>query len=191
VTRNETTSASVLIGRGVVLRPPRESDKADRLAVGRHAEYVRLDGGNTRDLAPLTEDDVAQWYERISSAQYGWVIDIGGRAVGTTRLKNHDAENRSADFAIGIADPALWGRGYGTTITRLVLRFGFETLSLHRVSLIVLDENPRAQAAYAKCGFTREGVLRDTVLIDGVWHSDVAMGILEDEYRRLVVTWEF
>src|SRR3954447_20770661 len=112
VTRDETTSASVLIGRGVVLRPPRESDKADRLAIGRHAEYVRLDGGNTRDLAPLTEDEVAQWYERISSAQYGWVIDIGGRAVGTTRLKNHDAENRSADFVIGIADPALWGRGY-------------------------------------------------------------------------------
>ena len=191
MTRDETTSAPVLVGRGVVLRPPRESDKADRLAIGRHAEYVRLDGGNTRDLAQLTEDDVAQWYERITSAQYGWVIDIGGRAVGTTRLKDYDAENRAAEFAIGIADPALWGRGYGTTTTRLVLRFGFETLALHRVALIVLAENPRAQAAYVKCGFTREGVLRDTVLIDGVWHSDVAMSILEDEYRRLAVTWEF
>ena len=49
--------------------------------------------------------------------------------------------------------------------------------------MIILAENPRAQAAYAKCGFTRQGVLRDTVLIDGVWHSDVAMGILEDEYH--------
>jgi RimJ/RimL family protein N-acetyltransferase len=191
VTRDETTSAPVLVGRGLVLRPPRPTDRADRLAIGRNAEYVRLDGGNTRDLAPLTEDDVAQWYARIAGAQYGWVIDVGGRGVGSTRLKNFDAENRSAELAIGIFDPALWNRGLGTTTTRLVLRFAFDTLSLHRVALIVLDENVRAQAAYAKCGFTREGVLRDTVLIDGAWHSDIAMSILEDEYRRLAVTWEF
>ena len=35
----------------------------------------------------------------------------------------------------------------------------------------------------------REGLDRDTVLIQGEWHSDVVMSILEDEFRRLVHLW--
>jgi len=35
-----------------------------------------------------------------------------------------------------------------------------------------------------KCGFVEEGLERDSALIGAEWHSDVLMGILEQEYRR-------
>ena len=47
----------------------------------------------------------------------------------------------------------------------------------------VLEYNVRAIRAYEKCGFVREGVERESALVDGAWHGDVIMGILEHEYR--------
>jgi RimJ/RimL family protein N-acetyltransferase len=61
--------------------------------------------------------------------------------------------------------------------------YGFEELRLHRIDLRVLDYNARALRAYEKCGFVREGLERESALVDGTWHSDVIMSILEQEYR--------
>lgn len=75
-------------------------------------------------------------------------------------------------------------------MTRLVLRYAFEDLGLHRVDLRVLEYNDRAIAVYEKCGFVREGVERESANVAGKWHSDLIMGILEHEYRALVSTWQ-
>lgn len=80
------------------------------------------------------------------------------------------------------------GQRLGTTATRLIVRFAFEQLGLHRISLFVLDVNARAQAAYRRCGFTPEGVMRETVLLDDGWRSDIAMSILEADYRAIAPT---
>ncbi len=181
-------AAPTLWDERLTLRAPRISDRQDRLAIGRHAEFVYLNGGSTRTLAPLTTPEIEQWYERLDAERYGWISDVAGRGVGTARLYNFDVANRSAHYAIGIFDPALWGQRLGTTATRLIVRFAFEQLGLHRISLVVLDVNARAQAAYRRCGFTPEGVMRETVLLDDGWRSDIAMSILEADYRAIAPT---
>jgi hypothetical protein len=50
--------APLLRGERVTLRPPRETDKAERLALGRDPEIVRMFGGDWRNLAPLTVEEV-------------------------------------------------------------------------------------------------------------------------------------
>jgi RimJ/RimL family protein N-acetyltransferase len=86
-------------------------------------------------------------------------------------------------MAMGIYDRRFWSRGFGTEALRLLLRYAFDDLALHRVDLRVIAYNVRAMRCYEKCGFVREGVERECALVDGVWHDDVMMGILEDEYR--------
>jgi hypothetical protein len=54
---------------------------------------------------------------------------------------------------------------------------------VHRIDLRVLDFNQRAILSYAKVGFTEEGVERETCLVNGSWHGDLIMRILESEYR--------
>jgi RimJ/RimL family protein N-acetyltransferase len=81
-------------------------------------------------------------------------------------------------FRIALAGPHAFGRGYGTEATRLVLDFAFDTVGLHRVGLEVFDFNPRAQRVYEKCGFVREGVLRDALRWDGRRHDALAMSVL-------------
>jgi RimJ/RimL family protein N-acetyltransferase len=57
-------------------------------------------------------------------------------------------------------------------------------LKLHRISVRVVAYNARALGAYRKCGFTTEGREREAAFVDGAWHDDVMMGILDREYRH-------
>ena len=146
-------------------------------------------GGDYRNLKPVTIEEVEEWYEWHSSDPLRWMIEAEGRCIGNARLTILDEENRRARYAIGLFDTTTWNRGYGTEATRLVLRYAFEKLHLHRVDLVVLEYNHRAIAFYKKCGFVQEGVARETTLVAGHWHNDVIMSILEDEYRALVPGW--
>jgi RimJ/RimL family protein N-acetyltransferase len=146
-------------------------------------------GGDPSGLPPYTVADAEREYARWCAEPHGWMIDVEGRAVGHARLHTLDQAHRSARFAIGLFDVMVWSRGYGTEATRLVLRYAFEELGLHRVDLRVLEYNRRAIACYEKCGFVREGLERDSALVAGEWQSDVRMSILEHEYRALAPNW--
>jgi ribosomal-protein-alanine N-acetyltransferase len=87
------------------------------------------------------------------------------RCIGYVCLHSLDENNRRARFAIGIFNPAMWGKGYGSEATRLLLAHAFDVLHLHRVDLRVLSFNQRAIACYEKCGFVQEGVEREGALI--------------------------
>lgn len=106
-----------------------------------------------------------------------------GRYIGTIRFTFFSRQHGHARLVIGIFDRRFWSHGYGTEAIRLILRYGFESVGLHRVDLVVLEYNLRAIRSYEKCGFVREGVLRETIQVDGVWRNDLVMAILEDEYR--------
>ncbi|MGE5674560.1 MAG: GNAT family N-acetyltransferase [Mycobacterium leprae] len=182
-------SVPILQGKRVLLRPPCEKDKQDRLALGRNAEFVRMCGGDHRNLQPFTPEQAERWYARLVAEPLEWVIEVNGRCIGTARLHHMDEENRRIRYAIGIFDPLAWGQGFGTEATRLVLRHAFDGLNLHRVDLKVLDYNHRAIACYEQCGFQREGIDREGAWIAGQWQSDLLMSILEQEYRAIAPTW--
>ena len=109
--------------------------------------------------------------------------DADGRCIGTIRLHGIVAADRRARLAIGIFDHRFWSRGYGSEAIRLLPGYAFNAMRLHRVDLRVLAYNTRAIRAYERCGFVREGSERESALVDGVWHDDIIMGILEHEFR--------
>ncbi|MFO7698404.1 MAG: GNAT family protein [Anaerolineae bacterium] len=179
----------VLRSGPVTLRPPVPEDIADRLRIGAVPEFVTMCGGVPDTRTPYTEAQAQTWYEQAAAELYGWCIQVEGRCIGAARLHTLDAENRRARYAIGIFDPSAWGHGYGTRATRLVIRFAFEDLALHRVDLRVLAYNARAIACYTRCGLRQEGVERDGAWVGDAWHDDVMMSILEHEYRQLRDSW--
>lgn len=180
---------AVLQGARVTLRPPVASDRDDRLEIGRVAEYIYMCGGDPSQIKPFTTRDADGWYRRIADEPHGWCVEAEGRCIGSARLHSVDMEHRRARYAVGLFDPAHWGKGYGTEATRLVLAHAFDCLGLHRVDLRVLEHNQRAIACYERCGFVHEGIERESALIAGRWHSDVFMSILEEEYRRVGKGW--
>ncbi len=55
-------------------------------------------------------------------------------------------------------------------------------LELNRVELTTDEENARAIRCYEKCGFAREGLLRQHRLIDGKFGNTVVMAVLRAEW---------
>lgn len=98
------------------------------------------------------------------------------KPLGSVYIRDIDATHRKGEYGIFIGE--YRGRGIGTKAAELMIRFSFEELLLHRIFLRVFAENKRAIRSYEKAGFEREGLLREDVLIDGVYRDIVLMGIL-------------
>ncbi len=81
------------------------------------------------------------------------------RLVGTCAFSQLDGENGSALYHITIGESDVWGRGFGTEATQLMLDHAFGTLGLHRIALYVFEFNERAIRAYRRCGFVGRGPL--------------------------------
>jgi RimJ/RimL family protein N-acetyltransferase len=177
-------SLAVLKGDRVTLRRPREDDFQARLKLGTDAEIFRMYGGNLTDLRPTTEDAAKRWVQRLLSQDYAWIIEAGS-LIGEIRLDRVDLRDRRAGLAIGIEDASQLGKGLGSEAIALALGYAFNDLKLHRVSVRVVDYNLRAIRAYQKCGFVIEGREREAALVDGAWHDDVMMAILDREYLAM------
>ena len=178
--------APVLSGDRVVLRPLEERDVDVRRSYGWHREIER-GYGHVRETGPMTEAEAQRWYADLLAFrdEPSWIIEVDGRAAGGIFLHSLVVEDRRARLAIGLLAPALQGRGYGTEATMLVLAHAFGAMGLHRVDLRVLDFNVGAIACYRRCGFVVEGRERESCQVDGVWHDDVLMGILDREHLAL------
>ncbi len=104
--------------------------------------------------------------------------------IGMINYNRVDTSSRSTEIDIVIGAPGFRDRGYGTDALRAFLAFLFDNVGLHRVWLATYDYNARARRVYQKIGFVREGVMRQSELIDGRWVDSVVYGILEHEFRR-------
>ncbi|MNI32862.1 Spermidine N(1)-acetyltransferase [compost metagenome] len=78
------------------------------------------------------------------------------------------------------------GQGYGKQSIRLIQKFVFHHLNAHRLWLDVKDFNDRAKYVYESSGFIVEGLLRECIKKNNTYDSLFIMGILRDEYLKLV-----
>ena len=180
-----------LAGRRVRLRGLLPADVARRQRLGVHPRIARGYGQHLAEARELAAEEAQRWYDtRLEKADpLWWVIDLNGEMIGTTHLHSVSQQDRKARYAIGLMSPQYLGLGLGSETTRLVLAHAFDSLGLHRVDLRVLAVNTAAIAAYRVCGFVEEGRERDSCQMDGAWHDDVIMSILEHEYRAAQRGW--
>jgi RimJ/RimL family protein N-acetyltransferase len=99
------------------------------------------------------------------------------------RISEH---HRHALVGITIGERDYWGHGYGTESLRLLLRYCFEELGLHRVGAETFEYNSHWRALVENMGFTQEGTARDYLYRDGTYWDKEYYALLEDEYRRAV-----
>ena len=108
------------------------------------------------------------------------------RIVGSTRLFEVQPANRNAEIGHTWYDSAVWRTRVNTECKYLILRQCFEGWDQLRVQLKTCSRNLRSQDAMARLGATREGVLRDHVIIhDGYVRSSVYFSILAREWPEV------
>lgn len=101
-------------------------------------------------------------------------------AVGSVYIRDIDRTHQKAEYGIFIGEERARGKGYGTAAAKLMIRYCFEEMQLHRLFLRVYAGNEQAIRSYEKAGFEREALLRDDVYIEGKYRDIILMGILNN-----------
>ena len=75
------------------------------------------------------------------------------------------------------------GHGLMRDAVAALIDHAFEERALHRVAANILPANRRSIALVRALGFTREGVLRGLLEIDGAWRDHECWSLLSTEWR--------
>lgn len=163
----------------VRLRPLREADASLLYNWITDRELVTLNSA----YHPVSEADHQAWIQSVMRKRSDMVIFVieeteTSEAIGSCQLLNIDSRHRSAELQIRIGEARHRGKGMGSAAVKLLTKFGFNDLNLHRIYLHVFATNDPAVRSYRKCGFEEEGRLRDAAFIDGAWVDVLVMGLL-------------
>lgn len=176
----------VLEGRFVRLEPLSELHFAGLAAVGLDDEIWRhMPYGAMR-----TEADIRKWASGIlamaangTDLPFAVVHRDSARIAGTTRYMEIRPAHRGLEIG---------GTWYGADYRRtpvnteckyLLLQHAFETWGCVRVQLKTDSRNERSQRAIERIGATREGVLRNHMILpDGTLRHSVYYSVLDTEW---------
>ena len=138
---------------------------------------------------PVSLAQQRAWYARslTDQANQRWIVEThDGQPIGLTGLWEIDLHNRRALTALKIGAKEIQGKGYGSDAFFTVLSYGFYQVGLNRIWGEILPFNPASyRMTVERCGFKVEGILRQQVQRDGVFHDVIRVGILREEFAKL------
>jgi RimJ/RimL family protein N-acetyltransferase len=148
----------------------RDWSSADREALVRAADNRAIWRNLTHAFPhPYTPADADAWFAHLAAMDEptSWAIEVEGVAVGGIGVAPDEGVfAKSAEFGYWLAEP-YWGRGIMTEAARAVVPVAMARFGLCRLESAVFAWNPASMRVLEKCGFTREGVSRSSVIKDG------------------------
>ena len=155
----------------LILRPAASSDLDAVMAIERAPGYEALVGRSTR----------AEHEAMLAGPRHAYFIGERARPEAFAILRDFaDPHGNLYLKRIAVATP---GRGDGARFLSALIDWAYAETAAHRFYLDCFADNFRAQAMYAKLGFSRDGVLREAYLgPDGRRRDLVLMALTKPEW---------
>ena len=123
------------------------------------------------------------WVVRLTATS---ALGAAGTVVGTSSLAEWDLVNQRVHLGWTAYGPPWWGSTVNPACKLALLRYAFDGCGFGRVKLMTDIVNTHSQAAIAKLGATREGILRRHMRrADGSWRDSVVFSVLVDEWPNI------
>ena len=176
-------------GSSVLIRPYQPDD------VPLLYEAVRESISEVAPWLPWCHQDYAieesrGWVEtraeaRAQGTEYDFaVIDTAhGTLLGGCGINSLNRAHRFANLGYWVRSSRT-RRGVATAAARCVAAFGFRELALVRIEIVMATANAASQRVAEKLGATREGVLRNRILIHDQVHDAVMFSLIPSDSPR-------
>jgi len=118
---------------------------------------------------PYTRSDAGRWFSYVTEMAESthWAIEVDGHAVGGIGVDLGELEHiRSGRFGYWLGQ-SYWGRGIMSAAVQATSDYILHHFDIVRLEAPVFEWNPASMRVLEKCGFSREGVLRQSVFKDG------------------------
>jgi len=139
---------------------------------------------------PNTRTETRRFIEKTIQSQvvkprtsYELAIELDHELIGGCGLTIHSLSDKRAE--IGYCVRRIdWGKGVGTEVASELIRFGFNTLKMHRIEAKCDPENIASYKIMEKNGMQKEGILRQDKNIRGEWRDSYIYSILAHEWSK-------
>ena len=179
-------------GEHIRLGPIDAEKDAETISKWMHdPEYLRLmDADPARPLAPGQVKKKLEEMEKDAEKeknQFSFSIRLRGdeRLVGLVYLRWIQWTHGVGGLRLGIGAPEDRGKGYGTDALRLVLRYAFDELNLHRLTASTFEYNTGGVRFLERAGFALEVRRRQAINRDGRRWDGLIFGLLREEWMRV------
>ena len=175
----------MLTGDYVGLRTITEGDLPQLLEWRNRPEYRQY----FREYRELSAEHQQAWFENtvLSDPQTRMfsIVELkSNRLLGACGLCSIDWNNRNADFSIYIGMDDLYiDQRFAPDAGRVLLRYGFEELNLHRVWAEIYCIDIPKQELFHTLGFQLEGKHPETHWTQGRWVNSLLYGLLSHEFK--------
>jgi RimJ/RimL family protein N-acetyltransferase len=113
-------------------------------------------------------------------------LGLGGTLVGTSSLSEADLHHESIHLGSTLYGPRWWGTQVNPESKLLLMTHCFEHCGYGRVKIQTDLLNTRSQAAIARLGAQREGIIRRHMKReDGTFRDSVIYSVLKDEWPEV------
>ena len=115
---------------------------------------------------------------------YDWAVILKeeNKMIGTCGFTRFHMSHDAAEIGY-VINPAYRGREIAGEAVRAVMKFGFETLELHRIEAKYMAGNAASRRVMEKVGMSFEGVRRGEMMIKGEYRDVGTCAILREEAR--------
>src|ERR1044072_5263930 len=166
----------------------RQPTRADAEAVFRMftdtevLRYYNVDLMLTKDEAVALLESRRRRYEMGYGIRWGIYLREQHQYIGSCGFEVIHRPWQYAEIGYELAIP-YWGCGDMTEALRTMIRYGLESLDLHRVEAQEEPPNESSKAVLRRLGFREEGIARERGYWRRGFHDLVQFGLLKDEFR--------
>jgi RimJ/RimL family protein N-acetyltransferase len=133
--------------------------------------YLSFDAKSREDQQQLLSAQIARAQQKPRSEYYQAIERLSdGELLGFVRLGL--GTHATAKLGYALRHDA-WGKGFATEAAAAMIEFGFNALSLHRITAACGPENAGSIRVLEKLGFSYEGRLREHVFTNGRWRDSL------------------
>lgn len=168
---------SFIIEDNLSLRPIHREDKNTFLKWHNDAELRKMIGG----LVPFSEAEfieVCQMKERTNPPNIWFAICVDGRVIGISGLHKIKYLQRNAEVSIFIGEKSFRNRGIATKTMKMLEDYAFGCLQMHRIYAYVFADNEPSVLFFNKCGWAKEGILKDASYWNGQYRDVLLFSML-------------
>ncbi|PYI37211.1 N-acetyltransferase [Arthrobacter psychrolactophilus] len=166
----------------------REFTPSDTAAVHEYASDPEVTRWST--WGPNTVEQTAAFVEHAAQAQlqpersaYSLAAIVDQQLIASVGIWVTDPHDRNGELGYTV-HRAHWGQGYASEAVQQLLRIGFDTLGLERITATCHPENAASVRVLEKNRFTLEGRLRAHRIAHGTRRDSLLFSILREEFRE-------
>jgi ribosomal-protein-alanine N-acetyltransferase len=183
-TVEDQKSLPILGSEDFRLRPLRLGDEAallEHLSQPGVIEHTSIPAPTLESLTASVQRDITA-YAKSTSFRFA-VAASDDRLIGICGFNSWSPAHRHAELAYDLA-PQYWGQGVMRRAVVAMLTWGFSELGLNRVHAFVMTSNHRSIRLLERCGFSREGTLRQYRLARGEPKDIHLYALLAQDFAR-------